>query len=154
MFVLPARGYCPPWGVFCIIASKMGLDCVVSLSLIWDPSRAEYVISSRRVASESTLMIPNNFLMGFHGEALLAHRPTPSWRTNTRRLSATAYSIYSHLPSISESRSQIFELLHTFNEIIINLHTVTSSHILIPRHNQVLSFISIYFSSSLLSSNY
>jgi hypothetical protein len=41
--------------------------------------------------------------MGFHGEALLAPRPTPSWRTTPRRLFATAYSIYSQLPSISEA---------------------------------------------------
>jgi hypothetical protein len=34
-------------------------------------------------------------------EGLLAPRPTPSWRTTHCRLSATAYSIYSQLPSVS-----------------------------------------------------
>ena len=38
-----------------------------------------------------------------HGEALLAPRLNPNWRTTPRRLSATAYSIYSQLPSISEA---------------------------------------------------
>jgi len=39
----------------------------------------------------------------FYREGLLAPRPTPSWRTTPRRLSATAYSIYSQLPSLSEA---------------------------------------------------
>jgi hypothetical protein len=38
-----------------------------------------------------------------HGEELLAPRPTPKWRTTPCRLSATAYSIYSQLPSILEA---------------------------------------------------
>jgi hypothetical protein len=40
----------------------------------------------------------------FYGEELLAPRPTPSWRTTPCRLSATAYSIYLQLPSISGGR--------------------------------------------------
>ena len=39
----------------------------------------------------------------FYGEELLAPRPTPSWRTTPCRLSATAYSIYSQLPSMLEA---------------------------------------------------
>jgi len=35
----------------------------------------------------------------FYGVGLLAPLPTPSWRTIPYRLSATAYSIYSQLPS-------------------------------------------------------
>jgi len=45
-------------------------------------------------------------------------------------------------------------MFHTFKEIIINLHTVTSSCILISRHDHVFSFIRIYFQSSLLTSHY
>jgi hypothetical protein len=37
----------------------------------------------------------------FHGEELLAPRPTPKLEDHPCRLSATAYSIYSRLPSIS-----------------------------------------------------
>jgi hypothetical protein len=37
-----------------------------------------------------------------YGEGLLAPRPTPRGKTTPCRLSATAYSIYSQLPSISE----------------------------------------------------
>jgi len=36
-------------------------------------------------------------------EGLLAPRPTPSWRTTPRRLSATVYSVNSQLPSLSEA---------------------------------------------------
>ena len=51
------------------------------------------------------------FLTGlFYREGLLAPRPAPkleyhpsSWSTTTHRLSATAYSIYSQLPSLSEA---------------------------------------------------
>ena len=39
----------------------------------------------------------------FYGEGLLAPRQTPSWRINYCRLSATAYSIYSHLSSVLEA---------------------------------------------------
>jgi len=39
----------------------------------------------------------------FYGDELLTSRPTPSWRTTPCRLSATAYSIYSQLPSILET---------------------------------------------------
>ena len=39
----------------------------------------------------------------FYGEDLLAPRPTPKWRTTPCRLSATAYSVYSQLPSILEA---------------------------------------------------
>ena len=38
-----------------------------------------------------------------YGEELLATLPTPKWRTTPSRLSATAYSIYSQLPSILEA---------------------------------------------------
>jgi hypothetical protein len=37
----------------------------------------------------------------FYGERWLARSPTPSWRTTPCRLSATAYSIYSQLPSVA-----------------------------------------------------
>ena len=37
----------------------------------------------------------------FYREGLLAPRPTPSWKNTPRRLSATAYSIYSQLPYLS-----------------------------------------------------
>jgi hypothetical protein len=40
----------------------------------------------------------------FYGEELLTPRPTPSWRSTPCRLSATAYSVYSQLPSISGGR--------------------------------------------------
>jgi hypothetical protein len=39
----------------------------------------------------------------FYSEGLLAPRPTPNWRANHCRLSATAYAIYSQLPSILEA---------------------------------------------------
>jgi hypothetical protein len=39
-----------------------------------------------------------------YGEELLAPCPTPSWRTIPCRLSATTYSTYSQLPSISGGR--------------------------------------------------
>jgi hypothetical protein len=40
-------------------------------------------------------------IKNFYGEGLSAPRPTPpSWRTTPCRLSATAYSIYSQLPSV------------------------------------------------------
>jgi hypothetical protein len=44
-----------------------------------------------------------NRVFFFHGEELLAHRPTLSWRTTPSRLSAAAYSTYSQLPSILEA---------------------------------------------------
>jgi hypothetical protein len=40
-------------------------------------------------------------IKNFYGEGLLAPSPTPSWRTTPCRLSATAYSIYSRLPSVT-----------------------------------------------------
>jgi hypothetical protein len=46
----------------------------------------------------------------FYGEELLAPRPTPNWRTTLCRLSATAYSMDSQLPSISGGRSSILNL--------------------------------------------
>ena len=39
----------------------------------------------------------------FYGEELSSLRPSPSWRTTPCQLSATAYSIYSQLPSILEA---------------------------------------------------
>jgi hypothetical protein len=42
-------------------------------------------------------------MIRFYGEELLAPRPNPSWRIAPWRLSATAYSIYSQLPSILEA---------------------------------------------------
>ena len=48
----------------------------------------------------------------------------------------------------------MFELLLPFKGTIISLHTVTSSCILISRHEHVLSFISISFWSILLTSHY
>jgi len=39
----------------------------------------------------------------FYGEDVLASRSTPSWRIIPCRLSATAYSIYTQLPSIVEA---------------------------------------------------
>ena len=50
--------------------------------------------------------------------------------------------------------SQILELFHTLKGTIISLHIVTSSCVVISRHDHVLSFISIYFQTSLLTSNY
>ena len=38
-------------------------------------------------------------------KGLLEPRPTQSWKTTPRRLSVTAYSIYSQLPSLSEAVS-------------------------------------------------
>jgi len=35
---------------------------------------------------------------------MLGSRSTPAWRTTTCKLSGTAYSIYSHLPSVSGDR--------------------------------------------------
>jgi len=46
-------------------------------------------------------MFRNN--IRFYAEELLQPRRTPSWRTTPCRLSATAYSIYSQLPSILET---------------------------------------------------
>jgi hypothetical protein len=40
----------------------------------------------------------------FYGEELLAPPQPPSWRTTPCRLSATAYSIYSQLPTIPGGR--------------------------------------------------
>ena len=41
--------------------------------------------------------------MMFYREGLLEPRQPPSWRTTPCRLSTTAYSIYSQLPSVSET---------------------------------------------------
>jgi hypothetical protein len=41
--------------------------------------------------------------VSFYGEEFTSPRPTPSRRTTPCRLSATAYSIYLHLPFISEA---------------------------------------------------
>jgi hypothetical protein len=49
--------------------------------------------------SPRLLVIFRNKLI-FYGEELLDPRPTSKWRTTPCRLSATAYSIYSHLPFI------------------------------------------------------
>jgi hypothetical protein len=43
----------------------------------------------------------------FYGEELLAHVQPPSWRTIPCRLSATAYSIHSQLPSIRNLRTRL-----------------------------------------------
>jgi hypothetical protein len=43
------------------------------------------------------------FRVSFYGEELSTPRPNPSWRVTPCRLSATAYSIYSHLPFILET---------------------------------------------------
>ena len=48
----------------------------------------------------------------------------------------------------------MFELFHRFKGTVINLYIVTSSCVLISRHERALSFISIYFQSNLLASNY
>ena len=42
-------------------------------------------------------------MIRFYGKELLAHRPTPKLDDHPLRLSATAYSIYSQLPSILEA---------------------------------------------------
>jgi hypothetical protein len=39
----------------------------------------------------------------------------------------------------------MLELFHPFQGAVISLYIVTSSYILISRHDYVLSFISIYF---------
>ena len=68
-----------------------------------------------------------NIFFFFHGEELLALRPTPSWRTTPCRLSTTAYSIYSQLPSISEAvppsanRGRVIYNLLILNVIILQL---------------------------------
>jgi hypothetical protein len=46
----------------------------------------------------------------FYGEVLLVPRPTPSWRTTSCRLSVTAYSTYSQLPSVSRGLPSIHNL--------------------------------------------
>ena len=46
----------------------------------------------------------------FYGEELLAPRSIKSWGTTPCRLSATSYSIYSQLPSLSGGRSSILNL--------------------------------------------
>jgi hypothetical protein len=43
----------------------------------------------------------------FYGEELLAPRPTPKLEDHPCRLLATAYSMYSQLPSISGGRSSL-----------------------------------------------
>jgi hypothetical protein len=48
----------------------------------------------------------------FYDEGLSAPRPTPSWRTTPCRLSATAYSIYSQLPSVAGGLPSIRNLGH------------------------------------------
>jgi hypothetical protein len=48
--------------------------------------------------------------LSLYSEELLALSPTSSWRTTPCRLSATAYSIYSQLLSISGGRSSIRNL--------------------------------------------
>jgi hypothetical protein len=65
------------------------------------------------------LCIPNII---FFGEELLAPRPNPpSWRTTPCRLSATAYSKYSQLSSISGGRSSIRNL-RTRHAVVIGTH--------------------------------
>jgi hypothetical protein len=63
------------------------------------PEPAEY--QSRSEAYSLTLSQNNTF----DGEELLAPRPTPKLEEPLCRLSATAYSIYSQLPSILEARN-------------------------------------------------
>jgi hypothetical protein len=53
------------------------------------------------VRGSSALIVTNQ---RFYGGGLLAPAQPPSWRTTPYRLSATAYSIYSHLPYISGGR--------------------------------------------------
>ena len=48
----------------------------------------------------------------------------------------------------------MFELFHPFKCATINLYIVTSFSILFWRQDYVLSFISIYFFSSILTSHY
>jgi len=48
----------------------------------------------------------------------------------------------------------LVELFHHFKGPTISLHIVTLSCILIPRHDHVLSFTTIYFQSNLLTSHY
>ena len=59
--------------------------------------------------------------------------------------------IFSSIEFWSVSCSQIFELFHPFKGIITNFHTVNFSYIPISWHYHVLSFITIYFQSNLLT---
>jgi hypothetical protein len=49
-------------------------------------------------------------IKNFYGEGLRPHAQPPSWITTPCRLSATAYSIYSQLPSVPEGLPSIRNL--------------------------------------------
>jgi hypothetical protein len=63
-------------------------------------------------------------IMIFYGEELLAPRPTPKLEDNPCRLSATAYSMYSKLPSITGGRSSIRNL-RTRHAVVTGTHLNT-----------------------------
>jgi hypothetical protein len=57
----------------------------------------------------------------FYGEELLAPCPTPKLEDHPCRLSTTAYSMYSQLPSISGGRSSICNL-RTHHAVVTGTH--------------------------------
>jgi hypothetical protein len=82
------------------------------ISLYRGTIRPLYVIFQRIRSSPRPFV---TYLNELYGEQSLASSPTPSWRTTPCRLSATAYSIYPQLPSISGGR-----LLHPQTEDACN----------------------------------
>jgi len=50
--------------------------------------------------------------------------------------------------------SQISELFHTFKGFVTYLHVVLLSYKLASRHDHILSFLSIYFYTNLLTSSH
>jgi hypothetical protein len=83
---------------------------LISLPHSQQPCTCPYTEPYQRTSPGPRLCIVVCNLVIFYGEKLLAPFPNPSWRTTPCRLSATAYSMYSQLPSISAGGSSIRHL--------------------------------------------
>jgi hypothetical protein len=80
-------------------------------------------------------------MKNFYDEGLLAPRPTPSWRTTPCRLSATAYSVYSQLPSVSGGFPSIRNL--RTRHAVVTRDTRNVGWMTIDNQNNSLTFIGL-----------
>jgi hypothetical protein len=75
----------------------------------------------QRISPGPRLFIVFCNMVIFYGEELLAPRPTPKLEDHPLSASATAYTMYSQLPSISGGRSSIHNL-RTRHAVVTGTH--------------------------------
>jgi hypothetical protein len=76
----------------------------------------------QRISPGSRLCAVFRNMVIFYVEELVAPRPTPKLEDHPFRLSATAYSMYSRLPSISGGRSSSIRNLRTRHAVVTGRH--------------------------------